>query len=352
MEKIETMNMDKIVSFLKTYDGTEMKLMEICGSHTAAISHNGIRSMLSKKIQLVSGPGCPVCVTPSAYIDKLIEIALKPHTCVTTFGDLLRVPGSKRSLNEARGDGAKVEMVYSPLDTLKLAEQNPDTEYVFAAVGFETTTPVYALLIEQAKKKNLSNIKILTSLKTMPQAVSFLMENGAGIDGFIAPGHVCAITGSAIFQPLAEKFKIPFAVSGFSAEELLIAIYTLAQMVIHNEYTVVNDYPSVVTEEGNQKAQALVNKIFLPEDASWRGMGNIPDSGCYLRKEYARYDAGSYGLTEDHKKNANCSCDQVLMGKIQPKMCPLFGHGCNPQNPQGACMVSMEGACYQYFVNQ
>lgn len=335
----------KMLEELKNYDGDEICLMEVCGSHTAAIARSGIRDLLSKKIRLVSGPGCPVCVTPSAYIDRLIEIAMTPGNCVVTFGDMLRVPGSIVSLSESQGNGANVKMVYSPLDTIKLAIENPDTQFVFAAVGFETTAPVYALLLEQILQENLHNIKMLTALKTMPPALTWLCENGAVIDGFIAPGHVSVITGSEAYLPLAKKYQIPFAVSGFQPEELVTAVYGLVKS-IGKQATVSNYYPSVVTAEGNKTAQEKLDNYFKKADAVWRGMGNIPDSGLLLREEYQKYDAGSGVLTQDQKKNRQCCCDKVLMGRMRPNQCPLFYKECTPQNPQGACMVSTEGSCY------
>ena len=234
------MEFSEVVDFLRKYDGRPVRLMEVCGSHTHAIAKHGIRDILSPKIELLSGPGCPVCVTPTAYIDKLIELSLEPDTTVATFGDLLRVPGSKESLNEAKGRGASVEMVYSPMDVLGLAKANPDKKYVFAAVGFETTAPVYTLLLDNVIAQKLDNIRILTALKTMPGAISYLCDNGAAIDGFIAPGHVSAVTGADYFNNLADKYHIPFAVSGFGAKELVIAIYGLVQMIIKNQPQVKN----------------------------------------------------------------------------------------------------------------
>ncbi len=357
-------DINKIKDFLAEYDGPLITLMEVCGSHTAAISKSGIRDIISDKIRLVSGPGCPVCVTPSAYIDRLIEISKESNTCVVTFGDLLRVPGSVKSLSQAKGDGANVKMVYSPMDTIKLAKENKNITYCFAAVGFETTTPVYALLMEQIINENIENVRLLTALKTMPQAIEWLCSNGAHIDGFIAPGHVSVITGSDIFVPLAQKFNIPFGVSGFEPEELLEGIYGIVQMVLgkrnmdDNEIKrdetfsyVKNFYPTAVTAEGNVKAQKMVKKYFEESPAVWRGMGEIAGSGLILRSEYSRFDEGSRNLVEDIKLNKGCCCDKVLMGKIEPGECPLFKKVCNPLNPQGACMVSSEGSCYQYYLN-
>lgn len=341
--------LERMKEYLQGYDGLEVNLMEVCGSHTAAISKLGIPALLSEKIHLLSGPGCPVCVTPTAYIDRLIELSLRPNTCVCTFGDLIRVPGSGgRSLSQAKGEGAQVRMVYSPMDTLKLAEREKNTTFVFAAVGFETTAPTYALLMDRLTEDRVSNVKLLTALKTMPAAIDTLCRSGAEIHGFLAPGHVSVITGSRIFQPLARKYQKPFVVAGFQGGELLAAIYvalrSVGQGVVHNLY------PAVVTEEGNLAAQQLVKKYFEPSAAVWRGMGEIPGSGLLLREEYAHWDAGSGALNEDNA-NPACQCGQVLTGKIRSNQCPLFGKACTPLNPQGACMVSTEGSCFQYYTN-
>ena len=343
--------MEEIAGYLKNYSGRGLKLMEVCGSHTAAISRFGIREMLSPKLRLVSGPGCPVCVTPSSYIDRLVELAKKEDTCVVTFGDMLRVPGSRISLSGAKGEGASVEMVYSPMDTIKLARENPEITYVFAAVGFETTAPVYTLLLEEVRREGLTNLQLLTALKTMPQAILWLMEESDGIDGFLAPGHVCAITGSEAFVPLAQEYGIPFAAAGFGDRELLLAIYGLVRMAEKREAAVKNFYPSVVTAQGNPIAKAKLAAYFQPCDAVWRGMGTIPASGLRLRDEYLSYDAGSMALVEDRKLNPGCCCEKVLTGRLSSKECPLFGRVCTPGNPQGACMVSYEGSCYQNYLN-
>ena len=370
------MALSEMRDFLANYDGPEMNIMEVCGSHTAAISKNGIRGMLSEKIHLISGPGCPVCVTPTAYVDKLIELAMTPNTCVVTFGDMLRVPGSKYSLSEVQGMGGRAIMVYSPMDIFALAEKEPETTFVFAALGFETTTPVYALLLEEIIERNIENVKLLTALKTMPGVIEYLCENGASIQGYLAPGHVAAVTGSDLFEPLAEKYQIPFAVSGFEGEEILEALCGIVKtgstsyddcsdsgeldrenVVISvedelcNKGLVMNFYPSIVSEKGNVRAQELVKKYFQPTDAAWRGMGIVAGTGMELRPEYEKYDAGSKALVEDNKRNKACCCDQILMGKMQPQQCPLFGKVCKPLTPQGACMVSEEGSCHSAFAS-
>ena len=337
-----------IVKALKEYDGEEVRIMEVCGTHTAAISENGIPSMLSDKIKLISGPGCPVCVTVTAVIDKLIELSMKEDTIVLTFGDLIRVKGSKMSLADAKGEGAHVKMVYSPMETVKLASEDPSHTYVFAAIGFETTTPVYAMVLEKAIEKNLKNLKLLTSLKTMPEVIRWVVKNGGGIDGFIAPGHVATITGSDEYKALSEELGIPFVVSGFEGPQLLATIYALVSM--KGKTGIRNMYKAAVSEEGNLKAKELVNKYFEPSDASWRGMGKIKGSGMVLKEEYRQFDAGSLSLDEDHMP-AGCCCASVLVGKIKPCDCPLFGKNCTPDNAHGACMVSTEGSCYNYFVS-
>ncbi len=340
----------EMIEYLKNYDDKEVVLMEVCGTHTAAISENGIPSILSPKIKLVSGPGCPVCVTVSAYIDRLIELSKMEKTCVVTFGDMLRVRGSHKSLRDAGAEGACFKMVYSPLEMLKLAQAEPETTFIFAAVGFETTTPVYAVLLDEVQKAGLKNIKLLTAIKTMPEVIRSVKDEGSRITGFIAPGHVSVITGSNAFKALAEEVNIPFVVAGFEGEELIKAIYALVRL--QGKGVAKNMYQSAVNEERNEAAAALVDKYFEPCDASWRGLGIIPMSGLCLRKEYSEFDAGSVGLDYDAAYNAGCSCGDVVSGRKSPNQCALFGRVCTPENPQGACMVSSEGSCYHYYLNR
>lgn len=371
----------KILEYLQSYDGKPLRFMEVCGTHTAEIHRNGIPAMLPPSIELVSGPGCPVCVTVSAYIDRLIELGMDPKNCIVTFGDMLRVPGSAISLGEARAQGCSVRMVYSPMDALRLAKADPDHGYIFAAVGFETTTPVYALLVQEALEQGVKNLRLLTSLKVMPPAIDWICAHNSAdvyttgeiqesiriqpageisapakeqifrenresqrIHGFLAPGHVSVITGSRIFEPLAEKYGLPFVVAGFEGKEILAAIAALVKL--QGQGRVLNMYPSAVTEEGNTEARERVDRFFEPCDAAWRGIGVITDSGRKLRKEYEAFDAGSAELMEDAGGNPACCCAQVLMGRIRPQECPLFGRVCTPQTPQGACMVSTEGSCF------
>ena len=341
-------DLKKIVKELKNYDGEEVRIMEVCGTHTAAISENGIPSILSDKIKLISGPGCPVCVTVTAVIDKLIELALRSDTIVLTFGDLIRVKGTNMSLAEAKGEGAHVKMVYSPMEAVKLAREDQEHVYVFAAIGFETTTPVYAMVLEEAIKNSLDNLKLLTSLKTMPEVIRFVVKYGGRVDGFIAPGHVATITGSDEYKKLSEELGIPFVVTGFEGPQLLLAIYSLVKMKGKGGFK--NLYKSAVREEGNTKAKEIIDKFFVPADASWRGMGKIPGSGLILKDEYKKYDAGSDMLDEDNMP-PGCRCADVLVGKIKPCDCPMFGKKCTPDTAHGACMVSTEGSCYNYFIS-
>lgn len=343
------MDIKEIIKFLREYDGELLSFMEVCGTHTAAISENGIPSLLSDKIRLISGPGCPVCVTVASYIDRLCELALMPNTCVVTFGDLIRVPGSSKALRDTKSVGGNIRMVYSPFEIIDIAEKESKTEFIFAAVGFETTTPIYAVLLDKIIEKNIKNVKFLTALKTMPSVIDSLCRMSNKIDGFIAPGHVSAVTGSDIFIPLAEKYSLPFVVSGFRGEELISSIYALVKL--RGKGKVLNLYKSVVTAEGNAQAKEKVEKYFEPCDAVWRGIGTVADSGMALKEEYSIYDAGSRNLTEDKAKNSGCKCGEVITGFRSPRECPLFGKICTPENPQGACMVSNEGACFHYYLN-
>ncbi len=342
------MNLEIIKERLAHYDGPACTFMEVCGTHTAAIVRSGIPSLLSPNLHLVSGPGCPVCVTVTAYIDRLIELSLTPGTVVCAFGDLLRVKGSHGSLADARAEGGRVKMLYSPMEMLQLAAEDEKRIYVFAAVGFETTAPVYALLVKEVRERPLRNVRLLTSLKTMPEAIRMLCrrDGGRSLQGFLAPGHVCAVTGCGEYRALAGELHVPFVVSGFEPEEILTALYGLLMLKGSGEMR--NFYPQVVREEGNPAARRAVSEVFEPGAAAWRGLGILGHSGLYLRREYADLDAGSAALTEDRVGNG-CRCPEVLTGQISPAECPLFGTACTPASPKGSCMVSQEGTCHSYY---
>ena len=339
---------ERFPEVLQQYDGRPLRLMEVCGSHTAAIARSGIRSLISPKISLVSGPGCPVCVTASSYIDRLISLARGGNTIVT-FGDMLRVPGSAGTLYEAKAGGADVRMIYSPFDLADMALKEPDRDFVFAAVGFETTIPAYALLLDEIREKGIENVKLLTAAKAMVPVMERLLSDGCEIDGFIAPGHVSVITGEEGFHDLAERYGIPFAITGFGNDELLAGICGLVRMAERGEGKVRNFYPSAVKRDGNIKARKKIEEYFERGDAYWRGIGIIPGSGSYLKKEYALFDAGSRDLLTDEKYDKKCCCDRILTGRMKPSQCPLFGTECTPLSPRGACMVSSEGSCYTEY---
>ncbi len=340
--------LEEMLQILKNYDGEPITFMEVCGTHTGAIAKMGIKSLLSSKIALVSGPGCPVCVTPVEYIDTLCELAKQENTCVVSFGDMLRVPGTKQCLKEAMAEGARVTMIYSPFEAIKMAEKHPDITYVFAAVGFETTTPIYAMMIKEVLDKKMNNLKLLTALKTMPEAISYICKENTRIVGFIAPGHVCTITGSKEYSSLAKKHGVPFVVAGFDEKQIITAIYLLVQNSGTNR--MYNLYQEVVTEDGNETAKNLVSTYFEPCDTTWRGIGMIPGSGLRIRKEFKHLTMDSSRLIGDAKPVASaCICSSILLGKALPTDCLLYQNdSCTPEHPVGACMVSLEGTCNCY----
>ncbi len=342
------MKISEAVDRLREYNGRRLRLMEICGTHTAEIRKNGIPSILSDRIGLVTGPGCPVCVTVTGYIDKLISLSMDPQNVIITFGDLIRVPGSSGSLMNAKAEGGDIRYVYSPMDMLSLAEADRERTYIFAAVGFETTAPSYAALLDRALDEGITNIRLLTSLKTMPQVIRTVAADG-DIDGFLAPGHVAVITGSKEYEELAEGLRIPFAISGFKGEELIASIYALVRMAETGKTKCINLYPQVVEINGNEMAKKSVAKYFAKGNAAWRGMGILEDSGLYLREEYTGFDAGSMGIYED-TRISGCRCKDVITGKITPAECGSFAKQCTPEHPVGACMVSHEGACFNYYL--
>ena len=346
------MEIREIIDYLKSYDGRELKLMEVCGTHTAAIFKNGIRSLISPKIKLISGPGCPVCVTPTAYIDKCIEYAMMPNHVLLTFGDMMKVPGTNESLSEAKGRGAaNIQLMYSPFEAVEKAQQHPELTYAVAAVGFETTAPAYALMIQEAVKKGISNIKLVTALKTAIPALHWICENQEDIDGFMCPGHVSVITGSRVYDELASLYRKPFVVTGFEAEHILASLYRIVKQIEKNDGHTENLYRNAVKDDGNPKALAVMEKVFQTGPAMWRGLGIIEDSGLYLKDEYAEFDGGSFELYADMELPAGCGCADVIVGRINPDQCPMFGEKCTPLKPFGPCMVSSEGACGIWYRN-
>ncbi len=332
---------------LQSYNGRKLRIMEVCGTHTHEIFRLGIRKILPESIELISGPGCPVCVTPVGFIDEACYLALEKGCVICTFGDLIRVPGTEKSLAGARAEGAVIKTVYSPLDAVEFAKENPDKQVVFLAVGFETTTPSACLAVEKAKAAGLDNFSILCANKTMPNAYQALKGSA---DAFLFPGHVNAITGNATCKALCEQ-GVSGVVAGFTAKELLTALAVTVTLLQKGEPFFVNCYPRVVKDEGSLAAQKLMAKVMQPCDSEWRGLGEIKMSGMTLRDEYAEFDARKkYDMPEiKGKPNPACRCGDVLQGKCKPSDCKVFGKVCTPQHPVGACMVSGEGACSAYY---
>lgn len=331
------------------YSGKKLRIMEVCGTHTHEIFRLGIRRLLPADIELISGPGCPVCVTEVGFIDEAVLLAEEYGVTVCTFGDLVRVPGTSSSLAAARSRGARVQVVYTPLDAMKYAENHPDEQVVFLSVGFETTTPASCLAVEEAKNLGLENFSLLTANKTMPAAYH-AMQGSADI--FLYPGHVNAITGTALCELLVDE-GISGVVTGFTPKELMTALALAIRKSEEGKPFFVNAYPRVVTQKGSVEAQKLVERLMESCDSEWRGLGILPQSGMRLREEYAAYDARKkFSLPQiEGRGNPACRCGEVLQGKCKSTDCPLFGKVCTPLHPVGACMVSNEGACsafYQY----
>ena len=337
------------VELLQGYSGPPVRIMEVCGTHTHEIFRLGIRKLLPPQVDLISGPGCPVCVTPVGFIDEAVWLSEERGVTITTFGDLVRVPGTNKSLAGVRAEGGKIQVVYSPLDAVEYAAQHPEEQVVFLSVGFETTTPASCLAVVQAAKRGLENFSLLTANKTMPNAYAALKGSA---DVFLYPGHVHAITGTGMLEEMAKE-GVSGVLAGFTAKELVTALAVAVTRFGRGETFFVNAYTRVVKPEGTPDAVALTEKLMEPCDNEWRGLGVIPGSGMRLRAEYADFDARKkYNMPriEGHP-NPACRCGEVLQGKCKPSDCPLFGKVCSPQHPVGACMVSGEGACsafYQY----
>lgn len=335
------------LEFIQHYEGPPIRIMEVCGTHTHEIFRLGIRQILPPQIQLISGPGCPVCVTPVDFIDEAIWLALHAGVTICTFGDLVRVPGSEMSLADARRKGAHVEIVYTPLDAVTYAAVHQEEEVVFLSVGFETTTPASCLAVKKAQEDGVTNFSILTANKTMPQAYEALKGSA---DAFLYPGHVEAVMGTKHGEEL-QKEGVSGVVAGFTAKELLTALAVIMVKFPQGKPFFKNCYPRVVTAEGSQAGQRLMREFMEPCDSVWRGLGMIRQSGLQLRTSYAAYDARKkYHIPRIHGyANPACRCGDILQGKCNPSDCPVFGTGCTPEHPVGACMVSHEGACSAYY---
>ena len=328
-------------------------LMEICGGQTHTLLRSGIDRMLPPEITLVHGPGCPVCVTPLTQIDRALAIARRPGVIFTSFGDMLRVPGSTTNLLSVKAQGGDVRMVYSPLDAVRLAEQNPGRQVVFFAVGFETTAPANAMAVKRAKQLGLPNFSILTSHVLVPPAIEAILGSPTNrVQSFLLAGHVCAVMGWLEYEPLADKYKAPMIVTGFEPLDLLQGIHLAVSALEEGRFGVENQYVRTVNRDGNLPAQAMLREVFEPCDRAWRGIGVIPKSGYRLRPEYAafdatvRFDVGD--ITAEEPKE--CIAGEIMQGMKRPNSCEAFGKTCTPEHPLGAPMVSSEGACAAYFL--
>ena len=346
-ENVHAAAINKIKGIIEKYQGKPLRIMEVCGTHTHEIFRLGVRQILPPNITMISGPGCPVCVTPISFIDQAVWLGLNAQAIICTFGDLLRVPGSDTSLAQAKSQGLDVRLVYSPLDAVKIAKEEPNREVVFLSVGFETTVPGECLAVRQAKDLGINNFSLLVANKTMPNAYQALKGSA---DAFLYPGHVCAITGTEVCANLV-KAGISGVVAGFTAQELLTALATIIVKSADNEPFFLNCYPRVVRSDGNPTARKLIDDLMEPCDTEWRGLGVIPNSGLRLKEAWQDFDAARRFIIPNLASHAHpgCRCGDVLQGKCLPNSCKLFGKICRPEHPIGACMVSSEGTCSAYY---
>ena len=329
-----------------------LKIMEVCGGHTTTIFKFGIKDFLPAHLNLISGPGCPVCVTSNDFIDTAVELSNFEDVIITSFGDMIRVPGSESSLMKEKAAGADIRICFSPLDAVTIAEDNPDKEIVFLGIGFETTAPAVAVAILTACTKGLKNFSVLSSHKTMPQAMKALMDSGEiALDGFICPGHVSTVAGIRMYDFLVNDYNIPCVVSGFEPVDMLESIFMIVKQISENRAEVENQYTRSVRPGGNPKAIKLMYKVFEPADMPWRGLGIIHGSGLKIRKEYGDFDASQKFEVEipPSKEFPGCICGDIMRGVKIPSDCKLFGRVCVPEDPKGSCMVSDEGACATYY---
>jgi hydrogenase expression/formation protein HypD len=330
---------------------TQMTIMEVCGTHTMSIYRYGIKDLLPPSVHLLSGPGCPVCVTPNSGIDRAIGLARKEDVILTTFGDMLKVPGSSSSLEKEKAQGCDIRIVYSPMDGVEIAEKNLDKKVIFMGIGFETTAPVVAATVREVKARDLKNFFVLSLHKIIPPAIQAILDcREVRIDGFLLPGHVSTITGLRVYDFIVTHYDQACVVSGFEPLDILQSVLMLASQITSGKKSVENQYTRMVKPEGNIQAKRVVDEVFQEVDSDWRGLGTIPMSGLRLRKEYSRFDAFSIDVeVEPVRENKDCLCGMILRGVKRPHDCTLFGKECTPEEPQGPCMVSSEGTCAAHY---
>jgi hydrogenase expression/formation protein HypD len=342
----------KLIEKIRNTSNRDVRLMEVCGTHTVSIFRSGIRSLLPRSISLLSGPGCPVCVTAQKEIDAFIELSRIDDVIVATFGDLIRVPGSKSSLLKQRAEGRDIRIVYSTFDALEIARKNPAKKVVFLGVGFETTAPTIAAAIFSAAETDVSNFSVISAHKLVPPALEALMASeNVQIDGFILPGHVSVIIGVKAYRAFYKRHRMPCVIAGFEPTDILQAIDLLVEQIECGRPALENAYQRAVTPEGNTKAQKLLAEVFKPADVCWRAIGVIPQSGLKIRKKYERYDAETVFNIQvtDSAEPKGCACGEILIGIKTPPGCPLYKTVCTPMDPVGPCMVSTEGTCAAYY---
>jgi hydrogenase expression/formation protein HypD len=349
-DKDFTSKVIRTINHLTKENNTPLKIMHVCGTHEHTISKYGLRSLLPENLEILSGPGCPVCVCPAADIDKAIELGKRKNTIITTFGDMIRVPASNLSLADLKATGGNVKIVYGPHDAIKIAHENPQKDVIFFAIGFETTVPTIGYEIINSPPSNFS---VICAYKLIPAALELLIsQSQLKIDGFISPGHVSTIIGLEPFRIFSDAYKVPNVIAGFEPNDVLLGILMLLQQIKEKKFETLNEYSRVVKPEGNKIAQKIINEVFQPVSSPWRGIGRILDGGLAIKPEYEKYDAEKkfdikIGKAQDIPPG--CSCHLVMVGKLYPNECKLFADECTPLNPIGPCMVSMEGTCSIYY---
>jgi len=328
-----------------------LKFMEVCGTHTMSSLRAGLPSLLPENVELLSGPGCPVCVTSQGDIDLILDLARRPGVILCTYGDMLRVPGHRGSLERARSRGADVRIIYSTMDAVRCARENPNAEVVLAAVGFETTAPATAAAILSASEEGLANFSALASHKRVLPAMMALVSGDLALDGFLCPGHVSVILGAETYRPVVEAAQLPCVVAGFEPLQMVMGVTRLTELALEGRASLENVYPQAVTDAGNTVAQAMLDRVFEPDAVAWRGLPDLPESGLVFRREFAAFDARErFGLeTPAGRGIPGCRCGEVITGRIRPPECSLFGEPCTPVQPLGPCMVSTEGTCQAWF---
>ena len=342
----------KIIEQIAAISHRDIRIMEVCGTHTVSIFRNGIRTVLPENVSLISGPGCPVCVTDQKEIDTAIALAAQENAIIATFGDLIRVPGTFSSLQKEQADGRDIRIVYSTFDAIHMARENPDKNVIFLGIGFETTAPTIAASVLAAEKAGVSNYFVYSAHKLMPPALEALMSGEVSrIDGFLLPGHVSVIIGTNAYAEFFDKYRIPCVITGFEPVDILQAVFNLTEMINTGSPRLENGYPRAVTDTGNTEATKIMYSVFEPGDASWRGIGRIAGSGLKFRPEYTTFDAKAHFNPDvpEALPPKGCACGEILTGKLTPPQCPLYKTKCTPMNPVGPCMVSSEGTCAAYY---